>query len=130
MNAVILTLEAEGFAVSVEHGKHGTGAQIFGHLVKFAVVEKIRETGRREIKEYSWTRTVIDYGPKGQLEFRYGDYIYGRKYRDGKKQRLESSLRSCVDSDGPHVVRKYPVARSALFKTSQDAWLANLLSAN
>jgi hypothetical protein len=35
-----------------------------------------------------------------------------------------------VGSDGPHVVRKYPVARRALFKTSQDACLANLLVAN
>jgi len=35
-----------------------------------------------------------------------------------------------VDSAGPHVVRKYPVARSALFKTPQDACLANLLVAN
>jgi hypothetical protein len=32
VNAVILALEAEGFSVSVQEGRHGTGAEIFGHL--------------------------------------------------------------------------------------------------
>jgi hypothetical protein len=41
MNAVILCLEAEGFPVTVQQGKHGTGAQIFGHRVSFAIVEKL-----------------------------------------------------------------------------------------
>ena len=96
MNAVILCLEAEGFPVTVLAGKHGTGAQIFGYRVPFAIVEKLRETGRREVKEYSWTRTIIDYAPKGELEFRAGDYACGRKLRDGKKARLEEQLPTCV----------------------------------
>jgi hypothetical protein len=96
VNAVILTLEAEGFPVSVKEGRHGTGAQIFGHRVSFAVVEKVREKGRREVKEYSWTRTVIEYVPSGDLEFRVGDYAYGHKYRDGKKHRLEALLPTCI----------------------------------
>jgi hypothetical protein len=56
LNAVILCLEAEGFPATVQQGKHGTSAQIFGYRVPFAIVEKLRETGRREVKEYSWTR--------------------------------------------------------------------------
>ena len=39
MNAVILCLEADGFPVTLQQGKHGTGAQIFGHRVPFAIVE-------------------------------------------------------------------------------------------
>lgn len=96
INAVILCLEAEGFPVTVQPGRHGTGAQIFGYRVPFAIVEKLREKGRRQVKEYSWTRTIIDYEPTGDLEFRVGDYGYGRKYRDGKKQRLEAQLSICV----------------------------------
>jgi hypothetical protein len=53
MNAVILFLEAEGFPVAVRQGKYGTGAQIFGYRVTFAIVEKLREKSRREVKEYS-----------------------------------------------------------------------------
>jgi hypothetical protein len=53
MNAVILCLEAEGFPVTVRQGKHGTGAQIFGHPVRFAIVEKLREKSRREVTDYS-----------------------------------------------------------------------------
>jgi len=96
LNAVILCLEAEGFAVTVQQGKHGTGAQIFGYRVSFAIVEKLRETGRREVREYSWTRTIIDYAPKGELEFRIGDYACGQRLRDGKKVRLEEQLTICL----------------------------------
>jgi hypothetical protein len=63
VNAVLLSLEAEGFPVSVQQGNHGTGVQIFGYRVPFAIVEKVREKGRREVKEYSWTRTIIEYEP-------------------------------------------------------------------
>jgi hypothetical protein len=48
------------------------------------------------VKEYSWTRTIIEYEPKGDLEFRVGDYACGRKYRDGTKRRLEAQFPSCV----------------------------------
>jgi len=47
MNAVILSLEAEGFPVSVHQGKHGPGAQIFGYRVLFAIVEKLRKKPTR-----------------------------------------------------------------------------------
>jgi hypothetical protein len=98
INAVILTLEAEGFPVSVVEGRHGTGAQIFGHRIPFAIVEKLLEKSRRVVTEYSWTRTVIEYAPSGNLVFRVGDYSYGRgrNYRDGKKHRLETQLPSCI----------------------------------
>ncbi|HXJ12888.1 MAG TPA: hypothetical protein VNH19_11490 [Candidatus Limnocylindrales bacterium] len=96
MNAVILCLEAEGFPVTVQQGKHTTSAQIFGYEVPFAIVEKLRETGRREVMEYSRARTTIDYAPKGELEFRVGDYTCGRKFRDSKKGRLEEQLSTCL----------------------------------
>lgn len=97
VNAVLLSLEAEGFPVSVQQGNHGTGVQIFGYRVPFAIVEKVREKGRREVKEYSWTRTIIEYEPTGDLEFRVGEYSYRqKKYRDGKKHRLETILPTCL----------------------------------
>jgi hypothetical protein len=95
-NAVILALEAEGFPVSIEPGKHETGAKIFGHRVRFAISEKARVVGRREVKEYSWTTTKFDYKPTEELEFRVGDYSYGQKFRDSRNARLESQLSACI----------------------------------
>lgn len=60
VNVRILSLETEGFPVSIQQGKHGTGVQIFGYRVPFVIVEKVREKSRREVKEYSWTRTIIE----------------------------------------------------------------------
>jgi len=40
INAVILAVEAEEFSVTLQLGKHETGAQIFGHRVHFAMAEK------------------------------------------------------------------------------------------
>jgi hypothetical protein len=96
MNTIILTLEAEGFSVTLQSGKHGTGAQIFGHRVNFAIVEKVRQKARREVKEHSWTRVLIDYEPRGTLEFHAGDYSYGRKILDGKEGQMEDLLPKCV----------------------------------
>lgn len=98
MNAVILSLEGEGFPVTVEEEKnrHGTAAKIFGQKIQFAIVEKLREKGRREIKEYSWTRKIIDSEPTGLLEFRIGDFSIGRKFRDSNKRRLEAQLSACI----------------------------------
>lgn len=96
VNAVIQTLEAEGFPVSVERGKHETGVEIFGHRVRFALAEKARVVGRRQVKEYSWTRTEFDYKSTEELEFRVGNYSHGQKFRDGKNSRLESQLSACV----------------------------------
>ena len=47
INAIVLSLEAEGFPVSFEKNGHGAVALIFGRSVSFAVVEKIREKSRR-----------------------------------------------------------------------------------
>jgi hypothetical protein len=96
MNAVILCLEAEGFPVSLQTGRQGTGAQIFGFRVPFCIVEKLREIGRRQVQEYSWTRTMMEYEPTGILEFRVDASAYGRKFRDGKKRGLETQLSTCV----------------------------------
>jgi len=96
MNAVISFLESEGFPVTLQNGRHGTGAQIFGYRVQFSIVEKLREKARRQVQEYSWTRTIIDYEPTGILEFRAGEPLYGRKCRDGKTQKLETQLSTCL----------------------------------
>jgi hypothetical protein len=95
-NAIVTALEAAHFPITVQAGKHSTTVLIFGHAVPFAIVEKSKEIGRREVTEYSYTRTVIDYRGCGTLEFRAGDYAYGRKLRDGKKERLESMIARCV----------------------------------
>jgi len=96
-NAVILTLDAEGFPVTVRLGKHETSAKIFGHDVHFAMAERARVVGRREVKESSyWTRKVVDYKPTGILEFRADGYDFGQTFRDGKEGRLESQLSKCV----------------------------------
>jgi hypothetical protein len=93
MNAVILLLEAEKFRVNVKPERHGTRALVFGHSVPFSILEKTRETSRKEVTEYSYTRTLIEYQPSGELEFRAGDDQYGyRKFRDGKTQKLEGLI--------------------------------------
>jgi hypothetical protein len=97
INAVIVSLEAEGFPVTVEHGRHETSALIFGHRVRFTMTESARVIGRREVKEYSWTRTIMDYQSSGELEFRIGDHSYTqKKFRDGRKTTLEAQLSVCV----------------------------------
>lgn len=99
MNALILTLETEKFPVSVDTGLHETKAIVFGHPISFAVVEKLRVIGRREIKEYSWstsTKTVVDHAPTGTLELRVGDFTYGPKFRDRKGMKLETMVPQCA----------------------------------
>ena len=93
MNAVVKFLESENFPVTVKSGTHEITAQVFGQDVPFSIVEKARETSRKEVKEYSYTRTVIEYQPSGELEFRAGDdgYRY-RKFRDRKTQKLETLI--------------------------------------
>jgi hypothetical protein len=98
MNALILKLESEGFPVSMQNGRDSTGVMIFGQRVPFSMIEKVHVKNRREVKEYSWTRTVVDYDPTGLLEFRIGGYGQGirRTWGDGKTRKLESLLNRCV----------------------------------
>lgn len=95
-NALILALEDEGFSVSVEKEdyRHRTVAQIFSRWVPFDISEKLREKNRRQVAEYSWTRNVIEYEPKGVLQLRFG--AWGQKYLDRKKEPLETQLSSFV----------------------------------
>jgi hypothetical protein len=95
VNAVILALETAGCPVSIER-EHETGAKIFGRRVRFSMAEKAQVVGRREVKEYSWTRNEFDYKPTEELEFRVGDYSNGQRFRDSKNARLESQLSECV----------------------------------
>lgn len=93
INAVIRLLEAENFSVTVHSDRPRSTAQVFGQNVPFSIVEKAIIKDRREVTEYSSTRTVIDYQPSGELEFRASEEYYGyRKYRDGKKKRLEQMV--------------------------------------
>lgn len=76
LNAVIESLEAEGFPVRVRSGRHSTVAQALGHDVPFSIVEKTREKGRRQVTEYSYTHTIIDYLPSGEpLAFPHLDEV-------------------------------------------------------
>ena len=99
MNAVIFLLEAEKFPITVKAGRRGTAALVFGHSVPFSIVEKARETSRKEVKEYSYTHTLIECQPSGELEFRAGQDSYGyRKFRDGKTQKLEGLISKLAGS--------------------------------
>lgn len=51
MNAVVRALDTENFRVSVEHGKHGTTALVFGLRISFSVVERYKEKSRRVVQE-------------------------------------------------------------------------------
>lgn len=93
INAVIQVFEAENFSVTVHSDRPRSTAQVFGQNVPFSIVEKAILKDRREVTEYSSTHTVIDYQPSGELEFRANEEYYGyRKYRDGKKKRLEQMV--------------------------------------
>jgi len=96
MNAIMLTLESEGFPVSVGRGIHETSTTIFGYKIKFAIFEKLEVTGRREEGDGIWKTKVVDHAPTGNLELRMGDFTYGLKLRDRKKEKLESMLAGCV----------------------------------
>jgi hypothetical protein len=98
MNAIILRLESEGFSVGVKTGSEGTAVEIFGQRVSFALLERARVKARREVKEYSWTRTITDYEPTGELEFRVLEYGQGlrKTWSDGKTHKLEYWLNRCI----------------------------------
>ncbi len=98
MNAIIRGLENEKFSVGVQRGREGTGVEIFEQRVPFSIVEKVRVKSRREVKEYSWTRTIVEHEPTGELEVRIGGYTYGirKSWRDGKTRKLESLLSQCI----------------------------------
>lgn len=101
MNAFVLKVESEGFALQVErkeNGKQRICAQVFNQKVHFSMVEKALQKNKREIREYSWTRVVYDYEPCGMLEFHIGDDAYYsgfRSFRDGKTRKLEVLLGEC-----------------------------------
>ena len=96
MNTVILKLESEGF--NIKTGPQGTEVEICGQHVQFLLAEKARVKARREIKEYSWTRTICDYEPTGDMEFRVLGYNHGfrKTWSDGKTRKLETLLSRCV----------------------------------
>ena len=49
-NAVIFALDDNGFEVTETSGKHRTSAQIFGYRVPFSIIERYRQTSRREVR--------------------------------------------------------------------------------
>jgi hypothetical protein len=90
MNAIIVTLESEGFPVSVDGGVHRTSTTKFGLVVGFAIVARLEVTRRREVGEGLWKKAVAEHGPTGRRELRVGDSIYGEKLRHRKSENLES----------------------------------------
>ena len=100
LNALILSLEQEGFPVTVKMGTDGTYTEILGEQVTFALVERSRVKSKREVREYSWTRTITEYEPTGNLEFRitgFGDG-YQKTWSEGPTQKLETLLAKCIGS--------------------------------
>jgi hypothetical protein len=55
-----------------------------------AIFEKLEVTGGREEGDGIWKTKVVDHAPTGNLELRMGDFTYGNKLRDRKKEKLES----------------------------------------
>lgn len=98
MNAIIRRLENEKFSVSVQKGREGTSAEIFGQRVPFSIVEKLRVKSRKEEKTHSWTYTTLEHEPTGDLEFRIGGNAYGlrKSFRDSKTRKLEGLLSQCI----------------------------------
>jgi cell division protein FtsB len=98
VNAILRGLEAENFSVTVKSGVEGTGAEIFGQRVAFVLIEKSRVKTKREVKEYSWTRTITEYEPTGELEFRVSGYGHGfrKTWSDGKTRKIETLLTHCL----------------------------------
>jgi hypothetical protein len=95
-NFLVEALEEARFPVTFDEASRACAALIFGQRVRFAIAERSTEIGRKEVKEYSSTRTVIEYAGSGTLEFRAGDYGYGQKIRDRKKQKLEDLIALCI----------------------------------
>ena len=98
MNAIVQALEAEGFVLAAKADKSGT-AEVFGQVVEFELTEKLSLKSRREVRETpTWTRTLVEYEPSGQLEFRVRDQFYGfrKGCRDGKTQPLEIQVSKCL----------------------------------
>lgn len=96
VNALIVSLEAEGFKVSMGHGLHGTSGLIFGHEIKFGIVELLEVTRTREEGDSYWKRKVRDHRPTGRLELRIDDFAYGPRLRDRSRVKLEERLPECV----------------------------------
>jgi hypothetical protein len=95
-NTIVSGLEREKFAVTIGKGEPVTHAMIFGHSIPFTITEKVHQVGRREVTEYSCTRTVFDYEGTGILEFRAGDGYCCLRIRDNKRQSLEMLIPKCL----------------------------------
>jgi hypothetical protein len=95
-NALIVTLENEDFKIFLEQGLHGTSVSIFGHQIKFGIVELLEITATREEGDGIWKTTVRDHRPTGRLELRIGDFTYGPRLRDRRRLKLEERLPECV----------------------------------
>lgn len=97
INAIILALEEEGFPITVTPNGQTTSVRTLGQDIPFALVERLI-MNRTEVKRGSWTDTVTQYRPSGELEFRFGSSGYGwsKKVSDGKIKKLENTVSECV----------------------------------
>jgi hypothetical protein len=83
------------------------------------------------VKEYSWTRNLIDYEPRGTLEFHAGDYSYGRRVLDGRAGQLEDLLSKCVGAllrEGRDCIAQAEHARQAEIERQEKARQRNELA--
>jgi hypothetical protein len=87
---LVFPKEIERSRFSSEYPTH------FLHAVGFAIFERLEVTGRREVGEGTWKKTVADHAPTGRMELRVGDFTYGQKLRDRKSEKLESLVAKCV----------------------------------
>jgi hypothetical protein len=95
MNAIIVTLESEGFSVSVDQRVHGTSATIVGRAVGLAIFERLQVTGRREVGEGFCKNTAADHAPTGKLQLRLSDFTDRPKLRREERKAC-NILAKCV----------------------------------
>jgi hypothetical protein len=98
MNELIRALETMGFPVAIEQESRASITRIFGHNIRFEIVETYRQI---RIPESERTDRIfspkVRYEPTGILEFRgSGGRWNGFSMRDGKSLHLEDEINKIV----------------------------------
>jgi len=93
LNTVVLALEKQSFPVSIDKESHHSVAKIFGHEIRFELVEKYNQIRIPEDQRGKYSYPAVRYQPNGILEFRVSSSRYGYPaIRDGKRQKLEEQI--------------------------------------
>lgn len=97
LNDLIRAVESLGFPVEIEKESRDSITKIFGHNIRFEIVEAYRQI---RIPESERTDSIwspkVRYEPAGILEFRGGGGWSGFSMRDGKTRRLEEQIMEIV----------------------------------